>query len=157
MNNGQGDIDPASHVIDIGDWDGRAARTTARATARVARTIPVDVRATLAVALAWIHSTSGYSFFNEMPEFCLAAFFSFSISFFCLLDFGGLFCAFFCSLFAMISSFPYVTEIKTDTTLTLLRVLYQIQCQCGSYPSRFRWSISPFVYAGQRLIGLEAI
>src|SRR5437764_15474352 len=98
--------------------------------ARVAPTIPVDVRATLAVALAWTRSTSDYSFFNEMPEFCLAAFFSFSISFFCLLDFGGLFCAFFCSLFAMISSFPYVTEIKTDTTLTLLRVLYQIQCQC---------------------------
>ncbi len=72
------------------------------------------------------YNDCGYSFFNEMPEFCFAAFFSFSISFFCLLDFGGLFCAFFCSLFAMISSFPYVTEIKTDTTLTLLRVLYQI-------------------------------
>jgi len=46
-----------------------------------------------------------YSFFKEMPEPCLAAFFSFSISFFCLFDLGGLFCVFFCSLFATISSF----------------------------------------------------
>ena len=42
-----------------------------------------------------------YSFFNEMPdEPALAAFFSFCISFFCLLDLGGAFCTFFCSLFA---------------------------------------------------------
>ena len=51
-----------------------------------------------------------YSFFKVMPELpCLEAFFSFSISFFCLFDLGAAFCTFFCSLFATISSlFPNV-------------------------------------------------
>ncbi len=35
----------------------------------------------------------------------LAAFFSFCISFFCLLDLGGAFCTFFCSLLATKTSF----------------------------------------------------
>lgn len=50
-----------------------------------------------------------YSFFKEMPEPepCLAAFFSFSISFFCLFDLGAAFCTFFCSLFATITSFRF--------------------------------------------------
>jgi hypothetical protein len=53
-----------------------------------------------------------YSFFKEIPEPpCLEAFFSFSISFFCLFDLGAAFCTFFCSLFATISSlFPNVDQ-----------------------------------------------
>ncbi len=53
-----------------------------------------------------------YSFFKMMPEPpCLEAFFSFSISFFCLFDLGAAFCTFFCSLFATISSlFPNVGQ-----------------------------------------------
>jgi len=50
-----------------------------------------------------------YSFFKEMPEPpCLAAFFSFSDSFFCLFDLGAAFCTFFCSLFATISSLYFL-------------------------------------------------
>ncbi len=47
-------------------------------------------------------------------SFCLAAFFSFSISFFCLFDLGGLFCTFFCSLFATM-----ITSFTSSHTMTL--------------------------------------
>ena len=58
------------------------------------------------------HVYGDYSFFKEIavPP-CLEAFFSFSISFFCLFDLGAAFCTFFCSLFATISSlFPIVDQ-----------------------------------------------
>src|SRR5579884_465413 len=45
------------------------------------------------------HIVGHYSFF-KMPAFCLAAFFSLCISFFCLLDLGAAFCDLCCSLFA---------------------------------------------------------
>ncbi|HZS78711.1 MAG TPA: hypothetical protein VFA41_19020 [Ktedonobacteraceae bacterium] len=45
------------------------------------------------------HIVGHYSFF-KMPAFCLAAFFSRCISFFCLLDLGAAFCDLCCSLFA---------------------------------------------------------
>src|SRR5947209_19553517 len=52
-----------------------------------------------------ISSCNYCSFFKEMPEVAaFAAFFSFCISFFCLLDLGGAFWTFFCFLFATMYS-----------------------------------------------------
>ncbi len=67
---------------------------------------PVGIRGrTGATYTHWSHVYGDYSFFKEMPvPPCLEAFFSFSISFFCLFDLGAAFCTFFCSLFATISS-----------------------------------------------------